>query len=71
MARPITVPHGSRTMYVAHRCRCEDCTVAQREYQRTYRATLYADGYVFRRGRLRRPSKNRVGRPTNQQEVQQ
>ncbi|CAB4155350.1 hypothetical protein UFOVP665_1 [uncultured Caudovirales phage] len=67
MTRPIIAIHGTRSMYIGHRCRCEDCTTAVRKYQREYRAKLYADGYVFRRGELRRPSKNRIGRPNKQE----
>ena len=28
--------HGSRSTYQNHKCRCEECTAAQREYMRRY-----------------------------------
>ena len=30
--------HGKRQTYVHHKCRCDDCTAANREYLRPYRA---------------------------------
>ena len=29
-------PHGNRSRYAAHGCRCSACTKAQREYMREY-----------------------------------
>jgi hypothetical protein len=33
------VRHGTTTGYNRHRCRCEECTRAQREYMRFYRGS--------------------------------
>jgi hypothetical protein len=33
------IVHGRTSTYNNHRCRCEDCTKAQRDYTRKYRAT--------------------------------
>ena len=32
------IEHGKRQTYVHHKCRCDDCTAANREYLRQYRA---------------------------------
>jgi hypothetical protein len=32
------IEHGTRYAYVRHKCRCEDCMAANREYQRANRA---------------------------------
>lgn len=34
LGRPRTARHGTRTMYVQHHCRCQPCTIANREYAR-------------------------------------
>lgn len=34
LGRPRTARHGTRTMYTQHHCRCEPCTIANREYAR-------------------------------------
>lgn len=31
------VPHGTRTAYIRHKCRCADCTLANTVYMREYR----------------------------------
>ena len=54
---PIRVKHGSMTMYSAHKCRCDLCRETARITMAAYRARLYEQGYVFNRGRLRRPKK--------------
>lgn len=36
--------HGSYGGYSNHRCRCEGCTVANREYQAKRRMERYAEG---------------------------
>jgi hypothetical protein len=40
-------------------CRCEECITGNRDYARAYRARMRAQGYVYNRGRLRRPSPRR------------
>lgn len=34
------IPHGTRNGYNHHRCRCEQCGTAQRQYRRAYRLQI-------------------------------
>ena len=33
----MSIPHGTLSTYTNHKCRCDDCTAANREYQREYK----------------------------------
>jgi len=61
---PRQIRHGTRTTYTTHRCTCNDCRTAHRDYTRAYRAAqlrrrqwceLYSTPIVLlrRRGRAR------------------
>jgi hypothetical protein len=52
--------HGTRSKYMRG-CRCEPCKEAALQYQVAYRQKQYDLGYVYNRGRLRRPSKKVSG----------
>jgi len=47
--------HGKRSTYTTYGCRCDLCRAANRQAQTEYRSRMKAQGYVFRRGLLRRP----------------
>lgn len=36
----MTAPHGTRSRYVQNRCRCDDCTAANRAWSQQYRAVM-------------------------------
>ena len=52
--------HGTRSKYTGG-CRCEPCKDSSVRYQAQYRLKQYEAGYVYNRGRLRRPSKRATG----------
>lgn len=57
----VTAPHGTRSRYVNHKCRCQACTAANRDYQRGhYRFKLASQRGRFKQGgwtedQVRRP----------------
>jgi len=48
------LPHGTDSMYNNHKCRCEACVEAHREYHKNYRKQLYAKGYKMYNGYIRK-----------------